>query len=1145
MLNAKFIHLRTHTSYSLLEGALRIDEAIKLCNRYAMPALAITDNSNLFGSLDFSTSLAKAGIQPIIGVSLNLSTIINKQQEFSEILLIAKNQLGYQNLLKLVSFCYTKNNDQSFKYIEFNDLKNHAEGLIALSAFKKGIIGKNLINNNFKKAELLAQEFQTIFKQQFYFEIIRTEIDTEFEEKYIELAYKLEIPIVATNDVYYANKEMHQAHEALLCIADGAYMADENRRRVSDESYFKSQEEMCEIFKDLPEALENSINIAKSCHVMSEPHAPMLPNFAKDEDDLLTEMSNSGLENRLKLKFEKENLDAEQQQKIREEYFARLEYELGIITSMNFSGYFLIVSDFIKWSKENNIPVGPGRGSGAGSIIAWSLLITDLDPIRFGLFFERFLNPERISMPDFDIDFCQERREEVINYVRDKYGEHKVGQIITFGKLQARAVIRDVGRVLQIPYPVVDRISKLVPFNAINPVTLSQALELVPELSQARKDDEQIGTLINIALQLEGLSRHASTHAAGIVIAGKDLVEIVPLYRDDKSDMNIVQYSMKHAETAGLVKFDFLGLKTLTTIAKTLDLIQKNENITLNLEKLDFNDKDTYSLLAAGKSIGVFQLESPGMRDSLCKMRPDCIEDIIALGALYRPGPMENIPTYIARKHGLEEPDYLHDKLENILKETYGIIIYQEQVMEIAKVLSGYSLGSADLLRKAMGKKIKAEMDAQRDMFVSGAVKNKVSASQANSIFDSVAKFAGYGFNKAHASAYGLISYQTAYLKANFTIEFLVASINLDIHDTDKINIFIQDAKNFDIEILPPDINSSHALFSTIKIEGEKKIVFGLSALKNVGLAAVEAIIEERNKNGRFTSIFNLMERVSNKQLNKRLLESLIKAGALDSVHKNRKQLLNSVALLLDYGALEESEAATNQTSLFGDNIDKIYPALPELEDYISDEKANLECEAMGFYLNNHPLEEFTPILKNLKVNWSRETFSDLEEGYTNIKLAAVILSSKSKLSPKGRFYILQLSDPSGMYEATLFNSDVINESADLLNSKLPMLFQLDARKDEGGLRLSINKISFLSHFIKNNDTQINIHLKNLNSLPKIGEVLQANSANEASNATKHSFKIALIYKEDYKIIIENISCNINADILKKIENHCHKIEYV
>lgn len=821
----QYIHLKNHTPYSICSGALRIKELISAAKKYKMPALGICDEFNTFGALEFSLACQKSAIQPIIACDI-LIDIEENQNKFSQkkqlnkISLIAKNEVGYQNLTHLISSSYINRHSNFDPHIKYQSLKNHKEGLILLSGGRYGILDQTILDNQFSKANKIAQNFLDNFGDNFYIELNRfTKNDNN--SQLIKLAYELNIPLVATNDNFFLEQKDHESHSILMCISTGSYISDKNRRQISSEHYFKTPQQMIELFIDIPEAINNTIKIAQRCSFMPLSRPPSLPTFAGNkaaERQLLEQKTIEGLQIRLATKFKLEEItDKIQQEKTTKEYQSRLKYELGIIHKMRFDGYFLIVADFIVWSKENDIAVGPGRGSGAGSIVAWALKITNLDPIRFGLLFERFLNPERVSMPDFDIDFCQSRRDEVISYVQKKYGTDKVAQIITFGKLQAKAALKDVGRVMQMSYSQVDKICKMIPFNAIEAVTLQKAIDMDQDLREEIKQDEQIKKLTDISLEIEGLFRHTSTHAAGIIIADKPIEQICALYKDKEGDnLPVVGYSMKYAETAGMVKFDFLGLKTLTLISQTVKLINKTRGSNLKIDDIRLDDDDTFAMLREGNSIGVFQIESAGMRSMLRQMKIDCFEDIIALISLYRPGPMDNIPTYIKRKLGEENITYPHPMLEQTLKETYGVIVYQEQVMEIAKVMAGYSLGAADILRRAMGKKIKEEMDKQRKIFVEGAVKNKVNAQKAEEIFDLVDKFAGYGFNKSHAAAYALISYQTAYLKANFPVEFITTSINLEIDNTDKINIFIQLAKDHGIKILPPSINQSKSLFSII-----------------------------------------------------------------------------------------------------------------------------------------------------------------------------------------------------------------------------------------------------------------------------------------------------------------------------------------
>ena len=1059
-----FVHLRLQSSYSMLESAIKVEQIAYLARSNAMPAVAVTDRNNLFGSLEFALNAEKAGIQPISGIIVNLY----HDNLYGELILLAKDQIGIQNLLKIGSIIYTQNSRTPKEHINLSNLIEYQEGLIVLSGWIFGHICKYISENKLDNAENFAQQLKEIFGDRFYLEISRHNLisEKEIEPEYLYLADRLDIALVATNNILFENFEMHDAHDTLLCIASSAKKDEDNRPRVSNECYFKSSEEMWELFKDIPSAYENAFYIATRCSAMMRSRDPILPNFVQNgsEETLFRELSKDGLIQRIK------DCNIEDTKP----YFDRLAYELDIICKMNFSGYFLIVSDFICWAKKNNIPVGPGRGSGAGSIVAWSLLITDLDPLRFGLLFERFLNPDRISMPDFDIDFCQERRMEVIEYVINKYGANRVAQIITFGKLQAKAVIKDVARALGLRYSIADRVSKLVPFNAVNPVTLSKAIEEVDELQQAcignglynleidAEDKVLIAEVIKTALKLEGLHRHASIHAAGIVIAGQDLVELLPLYKEQDSNMLVIQYSMKYAEQAGLVKFDFLGLKTLTTISKCCNLLEKR-NIHIDIGKLHLNDEKTYKMLSTGESSGVFQFESPGMKDSLRKLKPDAVEDLIALGALYRPGPMDNIPTYIACKHGNQTPDYLHPLLADLLKETYGVIIYQEQVLKIAQILAGYSLGEADLLRRAMGKKVKAEMDAQAAIFINGSKENNIDPKQAKDIFDLVAKFAGYGFNKAHATAYGLISYQTAYLKANYLTEFLVAILNLEVHDTDKINLFIQEAKVNNIEVFTPNINQSGFFFETPE---DKKISFALGAIKNMSVDTAKEIVSMRQKYGEFKSIFDFAERTM-KIINRRVLENLIKAGAFDTLYSNRKSLLESVDIIIAHASDHEKKKISQQRSLFDLIEDMKYPKLIDVLDFSQEEKAFATYEGIGFFLDEHPLSGYADVIAQKGILTSDYVKDNLQEGNHSVRMVGIISAKDSRMSARGKFVNLHLSDHKGIFEATIFNENIFKESGELLDVKKVILLDVEVRKDsDGGTRITVVSVKDFAEFL-------------------------------------------------------------------------------
>jgi len=1037
----EFVHLRLFSSYSLLKGAIKFTSVADLCLKYNMPAVGISDYHNLFGALEFSLAISGKGVQPIIGTIINLALDANisghNKIKTGEVLLIAQNELGYKNLLKIVSesyLSYEKNNTPEFP---LSQLKKYSDGIILLTGGIKGLLGDDLKKGMNDVARSNLQYLQKLLGDRLYVEIIRDDREKEIELQQLDLAYKLNIPIVATNHVHFESPDMTEAHDVLLCIKDGKFISDNDRETTSEDYYFKSQEEMKELFKDLPEAIENTINIAKRCSFMVQEKKPMLPQVDLQEgmtpDDALKQKATDGLKERLK-----HVKDSDHQQ-----YFERLYYELGVIAKMGFSSYFLIVSDFVQWSVKHNIPVGPGRGSGAGSIVAWSLLITNLDPIKFRLIFERFLNPERVSMPDFDIDFCQEKREQTIEYVCKKYGKSRVGHIITFGKLQARAVLRDVGRVLEMPYNQVNNICKMVPQNPTNPLTLQQAIDIEPALQDLIKGDEQISRLFDIALKLEGLSRHCSTHAAGIVIANQDLDELVPLYKDPKSDIPVTQFNMKYVEKAGLVKFDFLGLKTLTMIQQTINLI-KNRGIEIDINFIPMDDDKTFQMVNRIETVGVFQLESTGMRDVIRRLKPDRFEDFIALVALYRPGPMDDIPKYVARKHGEEPIVYAHPLVKDILEPTYGVMVYQEQVMQIAQVMAGYSLGQADLLRRAMGKKIKEEMAKQKERFIGGCVERNIDRNVADSLFEQINKFAGYGFNKSHATPYALISYQTAYLKAHYPVEFMIALMNLDKSNTDKLSYFKQELDRLHIILLPPDINKSESNFSVEIHNDELQIRYGLSAVKGVGEAAIEELINDRNKNGDFKNISNFLERASQKVANKKLLESLICSGAFDEIHPNRRELYMNVQTMINYHEISKNKM---QFSLFGDASENKLE-LKKHTEWNEIEKLNYEFDAIGFYLSSHPMLGFEAELQKIGVMHHADivNIGDFEG---NAILAGIIVKVVKKISKNGsRFAFIHLSDSTGSFEVVAF-SDVFSKAFDILEEG-KMVIVNSSLKQEG-----------------------------------------------------------------------------------------------
>ncbi len=1116
---SQFIHLRAHSAYSLLKGAITIPDLIKLAKLHAMPAIGLVDHDNLFGSLEFSEYAVKEGIQPILGMTLSLvpygleQTSGSLRQPPDALLVYAKDDVGYKNLLQLASAVHLNPALGMSPLLDYATLGDYSAGLICLTGSTTGGFGKMLLSGRKADAEKLLSDLQGWFGDRLYIEITRHNMaeERQIERAQIDLALERNIPLVATNNIYFSDAEMFEAHDALLCVAGGHFVMEADRPRLNPEHRFKSVQEMCLLFRDLPEAIENTLAIAKRCHSWSPSRSPILPGFhAEDaegktlsESEALRIKALAGLEARLERYVFKSEMSEEQKAGVAQPYRDRLEYELDVIITMKFPGYFLIVSDFIGWAKSNNIPVGPGRGSGAGSVVAWVLLITDLDPLRYGLLFERFLNPERVSMPDFDIDFCQDRRDEVIHYVREKYGHNRVAQIITFGKLQARAVLRDIGRVLQMPYSQVDRICKLVPNNPADPVTLEKAIEVEPLLEQAINEDESVARLVSLALKLEGLYRHASTHAAGVVIADRPLGELVPLYRDPKSEVLVVQYSMKWAEAAGLVKFDFLGLRTLSILQKTVGILAA-QGTTIDLSTLPEGDKATYALLARGDTLGVFQFESPGMREALKNLKPDCIEDLIALGALYRPGPMDNIPTYIEVKHGRKAPDYLHPMLESVLEETYGVIIYQEQVQKIAQVMSGYTLGSADLLRRAMGKKIKSEMDAQRAQFVSGAEKNGVQRAQASGIFDLVAKFAGYGFNKSHAAAYALIAYQTAYLKANYPVEFFAASMTYEMGSTDKLANFVQEARKFSIRVLPPDINKSGVYFTVEEKEGIRDLGSGkedsqslavryaLAAIKNVGAAAMAVIVAERASNGPFKDIHDFAHRIDASVINRRQLEHLIMAGCFDNLNTNRRQLFESLDLLLSTAQIATEDRNSSQISLFGGEA--ATPAnrqqLKAVEEWPMIDKLNHERAAIGYYLSSHPLEPYEGLLKKLGVSSSIKLSQRLNDR-TSLKLAGVLIANRLRSSPRGRSAFLTLSDAEGQYEVAVFDETLLNQHHALLVEGAALYLQVDVRVSDRGTRLIVNKIEKLDTMVGQVKAgSVSVKIDDTGALPRLKQML-------------------------------------------------------
>ncbi|MGB3555923.1 MAG: DNA polymerase III subunit alpha [Jannaschia sp.] len=1083
MAEPRFIHLRLHTEYSLLEGAVRLKSLPDLVAGAGMPAVAVTDSNNMFAALEAASGLAARGVQAIMGCQVDLEYDPTgpgeKPRAPAPLVLLAQDEGGYENLMALNS-CLYLSRPEMVPQVSVEELAARSAGLICLTGGPDGPLGRFVTAGQEARAEALLDRLTAIFGDRLYIELQRHRMPEPTERFHVEAAYARNLPLVATNDVYFPEAGMHEAHDALLCIAEGAYVDQQApRRRVTPEHRFKSAAEMAALFADLPEALVNSVEIARRCAFRAYGRDPILPKFAEDEIEELRRQSVEGLRARLAvIPHAAEVAD----------YEARLDYELGVIEGMGFPGYFLIVADFIKWAKDQGIPVGPGRGSGAGSLVAYALTITDLDPLRYGLLFERFLNPERVSMPDFDIDFCMDRREEVIRYVQEKYGRDRVGQIITFGALLSKAAVRDVGRVLGMPYGQCDMLSKMIPVEGVKPVSITKALAEEPRLREAARESEQdrregrtnpVKRLLDYAAQVEGLLRNASTHAAGVVIGDRPLDALVPLYKDPRSEMPATQFNMKWVEKAGLVKFDFLGLKTLTQVADAVRMIREQgrdlhvaadgralydptpgtEN-DINLIPLD--DPASYELYSAARAVAVFQVESTGMMDALRRMKPTCIEDIVALVALYRPGPMENIPKYCEVKNGLSKRDTLHPSIDHILDETQGIIVYQEQVMQIAQEMAGYSLGGADLLRRAMGKKIQAEMDAQRPLFLEGAAKNGVDREKAIEVWNLLDKFANYGFNKSHAAAYAVVSYQTAWLKANHPVEFMAGIMNSDIHLTDKLGIYAEEVRKaadrggLGLIIVPPCVNRSGARFGV----AGGALVYGLGALKNVGVEAMKLVVEGRG-DAPFSTLFDLARRVDLKRVGKRPLEMLARAGAFDELDPNRARVLDGLDALVGYSAAIHGQRASNQVSLFGEAGEDLPEArLPFRDDWLPAERLGEEFRAIGFYLSGHPLDDYMPALKRQDVRTLAQVQQDTLTGPRVVKMAGIVSARQERKSARGnRFAFVQASDPSGAYEAMVF-SDVLDSSRQHLEAGCRVILQVEATQEADQLKLLARSVT-------------------------------------------------------------------------------------
>ncbi len=1105
-MDPKFIHLRVHTAYSLSLGAIKIDDLIGRLVQMNMPAVGMTDKGNLFGGKAISTYAPASGIKPILGCEFCLRNSDSddilkskgKTLPGDKFILLVKNKTGYENMMKLMKRFYLDNTSSgSDPFLTYEDLEEFHTGLIALTAGFEGPIGRLILQNRKKEAEDTLQRLHQIYQDRLYIELSRIGLDEEkrTEQAFIDLAYKHEIPLVATNEAFFLDADMYEAHDALICISEGEVIANDNRKKFSINNRLKTQEEMLSLFADIPEALENTVNIAKRCNYISEKVAPLLPVFecpdGMSQDDYITQQAHQGLKERLEKQVYFKGMTDAQKSETNKQYFDRLEYELSVIKRMGFPGYFLIVSDFIRWSKNNGVPVGPGRGSGAGSIVAWSLKITELDPIKLELLFERFLNPDRINMPDFDVDFCQENRAKTIEYVQKKYGFDHVAQIITYGKLQAKNVIRDVARVLQMPYSQADRISKMVPppVQGKN-VSLKQALEMVPELEQMRASDPQINKLFDIAMKLEGLYRQSGVHAAGVVIGDRPLDQLVPLYKDPRAEMPVTQYDMKFVEETGLIKFDFLGLKTLTVIKKAVDWVEKTQGIKLDIDTLALDDKPTYEMMQRGETCAVFQFESPGMQSVHKQIKPDRFEDLIAIVSLYRPGPMDNIPTYIKRKHGEEEITYLHPSLAPILDETYGIMVYQEQVMQIARSLAGYTMGEADKLRKVMGKKQVQEIPKQREKFMKGAVQNGIEENVASLIFDQMEKFASYGFNKSHAAAYSLISYQTAYLKCHFPVEFMCAVMDLDITNTDKLVTFVADCKAMHIDVLPPNINKSEAEFSV----ESGRIRYALGAIKGVSAAAMEGIVSERKKNGAFKNISDFCHRIDIKFINRKQIEQLIKAGAFDDLEPNRNKLFENIENILRHISASTETKTSAQACLFGAEELESEIKLANADPWPNLEKLRMEADAIGFYLSAHPLDAYKESIEKLELKNCHQVLANIKAGdSTKATIAACVedIQKRTAKTSGNKYAFVTLSDSYGALEAMLF-SEGLNKYENLLSSGVPVQVKLtiDKQNEEDKPRVMINEVKPLDEAIAEKAGGIMIWLNDIKAVSAIKNIL-------------------------------------------------------
>ena len=1086
----EFTHLKIHTQYSICEGALRTSDLVKYCKTNKIKAVGLCDSNNLCGALEFSESIAKSKTQPIIGTHINIQY---KDYE-GKIPLFAKNLEGYKNLIKLSSKSFLEIKDDEEPHCKIEDIESNNKGLILLSGSFDGLIGKLFFKNLTDEILLLFKKFHSIFKDNFYLEIQRHNDDGEklFEKFLLNTSEQLTLPIIATHEVFYLDKDMHEAHDAYLCVGEKTYVNAKDRKKYNNSHYLKTSEEMYRLFNDLPDALENNANFPLRISYRPKNSLPILPNIqtnkVKNVDELLIKDSTEGLKEKIEayvLPF----YEGKPKEELIKKYNRRLDHEISIISKMKYSSYFLIVADYIKWAKKNNIPVGPGRGSGAGSLVAWALSITDIDPIKFDLIFERFLNPDRVKMPDFDIDFCEEKRDEVFKYLKQKYGKG-VAHIITFGKLKARMAFRDIGRVLGLPYGYVDSLCKMIPFDPSRPLSLEKAIAQEPRIRKEEEKDPRVKKLVEISKKLEGLNRNMATHAAGVVIPEENLAEFVPLYKDPSSNSLLpsTQFDMYASEKAGLVKFDLLGLKTLTVINKTISFL-KEKKINLDIRKIKLDDPKIFQLLSSGNTVGLFQLESAGMRDALVNMKPNKFEDIIALVALYRPGPMSNIPIYNQCKHGEKKPDYLHPRLRKILEPTYGVIIYQEQVMQIAQELSGFSAGEADILQNAIGKKKRVELEKQKERFINGAIKNGITKDTAIFIFKKIEPFAEYGFNKSHAAAYAMIAYQTAYLKTYYPNEFIAASMSNELSNTNKLSEFFEELKRLNIKVQRPCINECYPEFIPL----ENTLFYALGAIKNVGFEAISQVVKERQKNGKFKSISDFINRVNPKDINKLQLEGLVKAGAFDSIFKNRKVLYENIPNIIQNSKSIYENKAQNQSSLFSDDAHKVSYLMKDknLPNWVNNEILSKEFESVGFYLSNHPLEDFKDVLEQYKT----KLFNDFEHSKdVESFVAGTIMSIKEKKTIKGTSYaIIKFSDQSKVFELFLFSEILETNRKNLVEGKSFLLTIIKDKENQENRfrRINVRKIISLEEIAKLNYSNVHIEINTSDSLRKLYESIK------------------------------------------------------